>query len=98
MELVLTRDEAVERFHLPPDRIGDLVLLSDKDTVLGRTPKWHDLTAVASGLRSHGGMHEAMVPMILNRPLNRECADQLAARQLRNFDLFDILCNGTKDE
>ena len=46
----------------------------------------------------HGGMHEAVVPMILNRPLKRACADQLAAGQLHNFDLFDILCNGTKDE
>jgi phosphonoacetate hydrolase len=95
VELVLTRQEAVKRFHLPGDRIGDLVVLSDQDTVLGRTPEWHDLSVVESGLRSHGGLHEGVVPMIVNRPLKSEYAERLASGRARNFDLFDYLCNGT---
>jgi phosphonoacetate hydrolase len=95
VELVLTREEAASRFELPPDRIGDLVVLSDQNTVLGRTPSWHDLSVVASGLRSHGGLHEATVPMIMNRGLKEELAGQLHAGTLRNYDLFDLLCNGT---
>ncbi len=97
VERVLTRDEAARTFQLPPDRIGDLVVLADRDTVLGRTPEWHDLKDVATGLRSHGGLHEATVPFIVNRPLADETAAQLAAGELRNFDLFHVLCNGLRE-
>lgn len=98
VELVLTRQEAVKRFHLPGDQIGELVVLSDRHTVLGRTPEWHDLSVVESGLRSHGGLHEGVVPLIVNRPLKPDYAGRLASGEARNFDLFDFLCNGTGDE
>ena len=55
---------------MPTDRIGELVVLSDQHTVLGRTPDWHDLADVEKGLRSHGGLHEGIVPLITNRPLD----------------------------
>ena len=57
IETVLTNQEAVEKFELPGDRIGDLVVLSDAATTIGRTPDWHDLDKVKEGLRSHGGEH-----------------------------------------
>ena len=88
------RAEAADRFQLPADRIGDLVVLADRDTVLGRTPDWHDLSDVSDGLRSHGGLHEATVPFLVNRPLRADVSDALAAGELRNYDLFDVLCNG----
>ena len=44
VELVLTRAEAVARFELPSDCVGDLVVLSDQDTVQGHTSAWHDLS------------------------------------------------------
>jgi len=94
---VLSREEAVERFDLPSDRIGELVVLADRDTVLGRTPEWHDLSSVGSGLRSHGGLHEAIVPMIINRRLKPEYSTRLDSGKARNYDLFDFLCNGTLD-
>ncbi len=97
VEQVLTRDQAVATYALPRDRIGDLVVLADRDTVLGRTPEWHDLSAVEAGLRSHGGLHESTVPMIFNRPLEPEYQERLEAGRARNFDLFDFLFNGTKD-
>ena len=97
VERVLTRSEAAQTFQLPADRIGDLVVLSDRDTVLGRTPDWHDLKDVAIGLRSHGGLHETTVPFIVNRPLVDDVTSRLAAGELRNFDLFHVLCNGTRD-
>src|SRR5207249_2953438 len=50
VELVLSRDEAAARFSLPPDRIGDLVVLADRSTVLGRSASYHDLSAVKVGL------------------------------------------------
>ena len=84
-------------YLLPADRIGDLVVLSDRDTTLGRTPDWHDLSSVESGLRSHGGLHEAIVPFITNRPLKAAYQERLGAEQMRNFDLFDVLCNGVQE-
>jgi phosphonoacetate hydrolase len=96
IELVLDREEAQKRFSLPPSRIGDLVVLSNKDTTLGRTPGWHDLAAVSTGLRSHGGLHERTVPFIVNRRLLPEYAAALKSGYVNNYDLFDFLCNGTE--
>lgn len=96
VELVLFREEAHRRFQLPADRIGDLIVLSGKNTVLGRTPSWHDLSAVSKNLRSHGGLHEMEVPFIINRPLLPAYADRLAAGNVRNYDLYDFACNGVR--
>ncbi len=96
IEMVLAREEAAERFQLPSDRIGVLVLLSDRSTVLGRTADWHDLSQVKSGLRSHGGLHERAVPLICNRRLKPEYARRLESGAANNYDLLDFLCNGTE--
>ena len=37
VEAVLTRAEAAKRFHLMPERIGELVVLGDRETVFGET-------------------------------------------------------------
>lgn len=97
VELVLDRSEAAQRFQLPADRIGDFVVLADRNTTLGRMPSWHDLSVVESGLRSHGGLHEQHVPFLFNRPLVSEYAAKLAAGQANNFDLFDFALNGVED-
>jgi len=94
IEKVLTKAEAVEAYELPGDRIGDLVVLSDAATTIGRTPDWHDLDKVKEGLRSHGGEHCQEVPMIFNKKLNVEYAKKLAAGECRNFDLYHFLSNG----
>ncbi len=96
IEMVLTREQAAERFQLPSDRIGDLVLLSDRSTVLGRTADWHDLSQVRSGLRSHGGLHERAVPLVCNRMLKPEYTRRLESGAANNYDLLDFLCNGTE--
>ena len=97
VERVLARQEAALEYALPPDLIGDLVLLADRGTVLGKTPDWHDLSDVETGLRSHGGLHEATVPFIVNRPLKSRWRERLAGNRMRNFDLFDALCNGVEE-
>ena len=94
IELVLSKEEAVNRFDLPADRIGELVVLSDKHTVIGRTKDWHDLEKVKTGLRSHGGLHESEVPMIFNKKLSEPYQVKLAGGACRNYDLFDFLHNG----
>lgn len=94
---VLSGDSAAERFKLPQNRIGELVVLGDKSTVIGRTPEWHDLSVVSSGLRSHGGLHEARVPFIVNRPLNKDIQSALTKGSMNNYDLFSVLCNGVSE-
>jgi phosphonoacetate hydrolase len=79
VEEVLTSEEAAAELSLPPDRIGDLVVLADADTALGRTEREHDLSKLPGPLRSHGGRHEQRVPLLLSeRPsgAGRELLDQ----------------------
>ncbi len=91
---VLPRDLAARLMELPPDRMGDLVVVSGRDVVLGRTPEHHDLSQLHGGLRSHGGRYEEMVPFIFSRPLKAAYARR-AAGDPRNFHVFDFTLNGT---
>lgn len=97
VERILTRNEAVDEYQLPPDRIGDLVVLADRSTVFGRTPEWHDLSSVQNGLRSHGGLQEREVPFIINQPLDDEHMSRLESGTTNNYELFEFLCNGVKN-
>ncbi len=90
IEAVLDRFAAADAFDLPPDRIGDLIVLADAATVLGKSRAAHDLSALHGTLRSHGGLHERTVPMIVTHPLR---AGALRGRELRNRDLHDLLLN-----
>lgn len=89
MELVLSREQAAERFELPADRIGDIVAVSERFTVIGTSASRHDLSALEVPLRSHGGMSEQRVPLIVNRALPG--LDR--SRRFRNFDAFDLALN-----
>ena len=86
---MLTRAQAAERFELPPDRIGDIVVVSRSDTVIGTSHDRHDLSGLDVPLRSHGGTSEQKVPLLMNRGI----ADQPQGRRWRNFDAFDLGLN-----
>ena len=89
IEMALGKAEAAARFELPPDRLGDLVVVSTKHKVLGTSAARHDLSALKEPLRSHGGVSEQRVPLICNRKL----AASPGARSWRNFDAFDLALN-----
>ena len=91
VERVLTRAEAAEAYELPADRIGDLVVVSERFTVIGTAASRHDLSALEVPLRSHGGVSEQRVPLILNRPI--AISNLEANRRWRNFDAFDLALN-----
>ena len=91
---VYDRQMAAKKLQLPADRIGDLVVMSARDVVIGRTPEYHDLSLLKGGLRSHGGRYEEMVPMVISEPL-KDAYRAMAERDPRNFDIFDFVCNGT---
>jgi len=96
IEKVLDRGSACKEFDLPPDLIGDLVVLGDSNTVLGSNRVAHDLSGLQGmRLRSHGGFSEQKVPFILSRPLTEEYAVLATSRRLRNFDIFDFALNGS---
>lgn len=89
IEVVASREEAAERFELPADRIGDLVVVSERSVVLGTSVSRHDLTQLELPLRSHGGISEQRVPLIVNRRV--QGLD--SKRRWRNFDAFDLALN-----
>ena len=79
--LVVDKAEAIRRFELPGDRIGDIVMISTENMTLGTSAHRHDLAALNEPLRSHGGLTEQEVPFIVNRVL-----DLPSQPILRNFD------------
>ena len=89
IELVLTRADAARRFELPADRIGDLVVIAERAVVIGGAAAKHDLSGLDAPLRSHGGLSEQQVPLVMNRPI----AALDANRRWRNFDAFDWVLN-----
>ncbi len=74
---------------MPPDRIGDLIVVAERSTVIGTSLARHDLSGLDAPLRSHGGVSEQRVPLIVNRRLR----DIDAQRRWRNFDAFDLALN-----
>jgi phosphonoacetate hydrolase len=88
VEEVIARGEAAARFELPPDRIGDLVVLSHRLVVLGTSRARHDLRGLTVPLRSHGGLSEQRVPLLFNRPLQG-----VPTGRLRNFDVISLALN-----
>lgn len=89
VECALPRTQACERFELPADRVGDVVVVSTENKAIGSRPDRHDLNGLDEPLRSHGGISEQRVPLLVNRP----AAGLSSERQLRNFDIFDIALN-----
>ena len=89
IEAVYTREQAAVHFELPADRIGDLVVVSERFTVMGTALAKHDLSGLDVPLRSHGGVSEQRVPLVLNRPITGLDPQ----RRWRNFDAFDLALN-----
>ncbi len=84
------RAEGCAVYELPADRMGHLIVVSggpNHSKVIGTSADRHDLSGLNEPLRSHGGLSEQVVPMILNRP-----SVGLPAK-LRNFDAFAVGCN-----
>ncbi len=93
VEEIFTREEAAVIYEHPADRIGDLSVAADGRTALGKSRDHHDLSLVASGLRSHGGRHEQIVPVIVSQPL-REPYASWHATGVQNRDIHDLVLNG----
>jgi phosphonoacetate hydrolase len=64
VEEVISREEAVRRYHLMPERIGDLMVMADSTTVFGHLEN-ASFETLAAGYRSHGSAYEARVPLFV---------------------------------
>ena len=89
IEQVYDNAQGCELFELANDRMGDLILVSKQDTVIGTTADRHDLSGLEVPLRSHGGVTEQRVPLIISKPVS----DLDSSHQLRNFDIFNVALN-----
>jgi phosphonoacetate hydrolase len=64
IERVMTRAEAAHELHLLPERIGDLVVLGDKETVFGNLEV--EMERMPPAFRTHGSLHELEVPIVIH--------------------------------
>lgn len=89
IELAVAGAEGCRRFELPPERMGDLIVIGKTHVVIGTSRERHDLSGLDAPLRSHGGLSERTVPLLFNRRLD----EQRQGRRYRNFDIFDLALN-----
>lgn len=96
IEFVYDQATACERFELPMDREGDVVVISDAGTCIGAAAVDHDLSGLEGHrLRTHGGISEAKVPIIISEPLSDEYQSKTQGGTLRSHEMFDLTINGT---
>jgi phosphonoacetate hydrolase len=93
----LGRNAACGLYDMPQDREADVVVISETDTCIGAAQADHDLSALEGHrLRTHGGVSEARVPLILNRPLTAAYLHRVASQVPKSHQVFDFAINGTE--
>ena len=70
VKTVLTKKEAVDLYHLHPDRIGDFVVLADSLTVFGSLENHQPSEKLAATYRTHGSEFEIKVPLLIYNATN----------------------------
>lgn len=94
IEEIWDRPDAATLYEHPADRIGDLTVTSSADVVLGSRAENHDLSQLHAALRSHGGRHEQLIPLIVSGAVTGALAARFDAHLLRSRDIHDLILNG----
>lgn len=89
IEQALAADVAAEQYNMPRDRMGEIAVIGNESTTVGTSPERHDLSGLTVPLRSHGGLTERRIPLIVSRPLAAAPED----RQQYNYDAFALGLN-----
>ena len=63
VEAVLPRQDAAAKFGLMPERIGELAVFGDANTVFGELEG--PMEELEYGYRSHGSLHESDIPLVI---------------------------------
>ena len=96
VESAYDKAAAAIEFELPPDREGDVVVISEAGACIGSTEAAHDLEGLKGHrLRTHGGVSERKVPLIVSEPVNEEYRSRATRRTLKSHEIFDFTINGT---
>ena len=96
VEAAYERAETARRFELPEDREGDVAVISDAGACIGARRVDHDLSGLKGHrLRTHGGLSEAKVPIVISAPVTDAYARRAEQRPLKSYDVFDYALNGT---
>jgi len=96
IEAALDKATACKVHDLPEDREADVVVIAAADVCIGASAADHDLSGLEGHrLRTHGGVSEAKVPLILSKPLNDAYKLKAAVATPRSYELFDYAINGT---
>ena len=95
IEAAYERTETARRFELPEDREGDVAVISDAGTCIGARAGDHDLSGLkGQRLRTHGGIAEARVPIVISAPVSDAYARRAENHRLKSYDVFDYALNG----
>lgn len=96
IEAVYDRNRACREFNLPRDREGDIAVIANANTAIGSSTAEHDLSELRGHrLRSHGGIAERYVPLILSEPLTDEYARRAQKRStINSYEIFEYAING----
>jgi phosphonoacetate hydrolase len=95
VEFAYDKETACRVLDLPADREGDVAVISTAGVCIGASRKDHDLSGLEGHrLRTHGGVSEAKVPIILSEPLNDEYKLIAGVSTLKSYQIFDIAING----
>ncbi|KAJ5748741.1 uncharacterized protein N7511_010437 [Penicillium nucicola] len=95
VEISLNGRDAAQKYEMPLDREGDIVVISKEHAVIGSTKANHDLSNLKDHpLRSHGGLSEQDVPVITSKPIRNTSSG--VAKSWRNYDIFDLVLNWSR--
>lgn len=64
VDAVLTKEEAISKYHLMASRVGDLMVLGNKTTVFGELAE-AESEKLPDNYRSHGSLYECVVPLFV---------------------------------
>ena len=95
VESAYDKETACRVLDLPADREGDVAVIATAGVCIGASAKDHDLSGLEGHrLRTHGGVSEAKVPIILSEPLNDEYKLKACVTTLKSYQVFDLAING----
>lgn len=93
VEMALSGEAAAKILEQPLDREGDFVVVGERNVVVGSRKGEHDLSQLGEHrLRSHGGLSEQDIPLLLSQPT--ESLFTSVRKDWRNYDAFDLALNG----
>jgi phosphonoacetate hydrolase len=92
IEVACSGKEAASKYEMPEDREGAFIAISTENAVIGSTKDKHDLSQLGEvRLRSHGGLSEQEIPLIMSKAYLNGTVD--GEKAWRNFDIFALVQN-----